>query len=373
MQIPNEGELLASINEWVAVESKTDETEGVNRMMDLAESSCASIGMHVERIPGRHGFADCVLARPEGDSGEGDCILLLAHLDTVHPSGTLARNPIRTEGERAFGPGILDMKGGAYLAVAACGAVRADGGAHLPARLLFVSDEEVGSVVSRQHTERQAARAKHALVVEPGRTADTVVTGRKGTIRMILEAHGRPAHSGVRPQDGRSAIREIAHQILELESWSEPDRGITVTIGLVRGGSAPNVVPERCEAEIDVRVPTAAASAEMLRRLRSLKPRFPDIRLSIDGNEKRPPYEKNPQVAALFEFARAEAEALGMNLRDCATGGASDGNFTAAMGVPTLDGLGVEGGGAHTLEEHILIPSLVPRATLLARLCRNLR
>ena len=373
MQIPNEGELLAGINEWVAVESKTDEVEGVNRMMGLATSACAAVGMSAERIPGRGGFADCVLARPEGDSGEGDCILLLAHLDTVHPSGTLARNPIRTEGERAFGPGILDMKGGAFLAVTACGAVRADGGAHLPARLLFVSDEEVGSVVSRQHTEREAARAKHVLVVEPGRTADTVVTGRKGTIRMLLKAHGRPAHSGVRPQDGRSAIREIAHQILELESWSDPNQGITVTTGLVRGGTAPNVVPERCEAEIDVRVPTATDSTEMLRRLHSLEPRFPDIRLSIEGDEKRPPYEKNPQVAALFEFARAEAEALGMNLRDCTTGGASDGNFTAAMGVPTLDGLGVEGGGAHTLEEHILIPSLVPRATLLARLCRNLR
>ncbi len=373
MRIPGADELLEGINEWVSVESKTDEIEGVNRMMDLAESACNGIGMVAERIPGREGFGDCVLARPAGDGGDSECILVLAHLDTVHPSGTLSRNPIRTEGDRAYGPGILDMKGGAHLAVAACGAVRSAGSAHLPARLLFVSDEEVGSVVSRQHIEREATRAKHALVVEPGRISNKVVTGRKGTIRMVLTAHGRPAHSGVRPQDGRSAIREMAYQILELEAWTDPGRGITVTTGLVSGGTAPNVVPERCEAEVDLRVPTSDDSREMLRRLHSLEPRFPDIQLIVDADEKRPPFEKDAKGAALFEFARTEARALGMELADCRTGGASDGNFTAAMGVPTLDGLGVEGGGAHTEEEHLLISSLVPRASLLARLLSRLR
>ena len=373
MRIPDASELLAGINEWVAVESKTDETEGVNRMMGLAEAACAAYGMTTHRIPGVAGFADCLLAHPDHDDGKGECVLVLAHLDTVHPSGTLARNPIRTEGEHAFGPGILDMKGGAYLAVAAYGAARAAGGMHLPVRLLFVSDEEVGSVVSRLYIEREATRARHVLVVEPGRPGPSVVTGRKGTIRLILSAHGRPAHSGVRPEDGRSAIREVAHQILELESWSDPSRGITVTTGLVNGGTAPNVVPAKCVAEVDIRIREAADSREMLERARSLKPRFPDIRLEIQAAENRPPYERNERVTQLFEIARAEAAAIGMSLGDCFTGGGSDGNFTAAMDVPTLDGLGVEGGGAHTLEEHLWIPSLVPRATLLARLYRNLR
>ncbi len=373
MRIPEASELLAGINEWVAVESKTDETEGVNRMMDLAETACGAFGMATHRIPGSAGFADCLLARPDEDDGEGESILVLAHLDTVHPSGTLAHNPIRTEGEHAYGPGILDMKGGAYLAVAAYGTARAAGGTRLPVRLLFVSDEEVGSVVSRRYIEREAKAARHVLVVEPGRAGPSVVTGRKGTIRMILTAHGRPAHSGVRPEDGRSAIREMAHQILELESWSDPSHEITVTTGLISGGTAPNVVPAKCVAEVDVRIREAADSREMLARMRALEPHFPDIRLEIRAEENRPPYEKNDRVTELYEFARAEAAEIGMNLGDCFTGGGSDGNFTAAMGVPTLDGLGVEGGGAHTLEEHLWIPSLVPRATLLARLYRNLR
>ncbi len=373
MRIPEANELLAQINRWVAVESKTDEVDGVNRMMDLAESACATAGMLTDRIPGREGFADCVLARPRDDGGDGPCVLLLAHLDTVHPAGTLARNPVRTEGDRAFGPGILDMKGGACLAVAACGAALADGGARLPGRILFVSDEEVGSVVSRRYIEREARRARYVLVVEPGRPNNTMVTGRKGTIRMELAAHGRPSHSGVRPEDGRSAIREMAHQILELEDCTDPDRGITVTTGLVSGGSAPNVVPELCRATVDVRVRTAPDSEEMLRRLRSLRPRFPDVRLEIRAEENRPPYEKNDDVASLYEFARAEAQAIGLPCGECSTGGGSDGNFTAAMGVPTLDGLGVEGDGAHTMEEHLRISSLVPRATMLARLCRNLQ
>ena len=373
MRVPSADELLGGINRWVAVESKTSEVEGVNRMMDLAAEACAGVGMGCERIPGRGGFADCLLARAPDDGGDGACILTLAHLDTVHPNGTLAKNPIRTEGDRAFGPGTYDMKGGAFLSIAAYGAARSAGGPQLPVRLLFVSDEEVGSPVSRARIESEGERARHVLVVEPCRDGGKVVTGRKGTIRGRVAAHGRQSHSGTRPLDGRSAILEMAHQIVAIEAMTDYGRDITTNVGLVRGGTTVNTIPGYCEAEIDVRIARAADAEEMLARLRSLRPRDPDVRLEIDARAGRPPFERTEPVAALFEHARREAKALGVDLVDGFTGGGSDGNFTAAKGIATLDGLGVDGAGAHTLEEHLLVSSLEPRTALLARLFLSLR
>lgn len=373
MKTPSATVLLDQINRWVEVESKTEDRDAVNRVMDLANAACAKVGMRRERITGRDGYGDCLVAFPEGDDGSTPGILVLAHLDTVHPAGTLKANPIRTEGDRAYGPGIFDMKGGAVLGIVAAGLAREEGATPLPVRLLFVSEEEVGSPMSRAIIEDQARFAKYALVVEPGRSLGKVVVRRKGTIRMDIQAHGRPSHAGVEHQAGRSAILEIARQTIALEAMTDYTRGITVNVGVIAGGSASNVVPAECQAAIDGRAETIAEAENLIERIRSLRPHDEDVRLTITGGMGRPPFEESPQGQALFDHARAEAAAIGIELEPVGTGGGSDGNFTAAKGVPTLDGLGVVGAGAHTLDEHLLVSSLEPRCALLARLYRSLR
>jgi glutamate carboxypeptidase len=210
------------------------------------------------------------------------------------------------------------------------------------------------------------------LVVEPARDGGKVVTARRGVGRFLMKAHGRPAHSGGRHADGRSAILEVARQVVAIEAMTDYARGISLNVGQIRGGSADNVVPEHCEATIDLRVTTPADGEAMTARLKGLKAHNPDVRLEVTGAMNRPPYEKNEGVARLLALAREQAAGIGLKLIDTATGGGSDGNFTAAT-TPTLDGLGVDGDGAHTMQEHLLVSSLVPRKTLLERLFLSLR
>ncbi len=369
--MPDADELLAGINRWVAIESKSDDTAGVNAMMDAAEAEFRDAGLGVERIPGRDGFADHLRARAPG-GGDGPGVLVLCHLDTVHPRGTLAANPIRTEGERAYGPGIYDMKGCVYIALNAARAlVEAGRETPLPLRFLVTSDEEVGSPTSRGLIEAEAERAKHVLVVEPARDGGRCVTSRKGTARMVVRARGVPAHSGVRHQDGESAILEIARQVIALEAMTDYARGLSVNVGLIAGGSGVNVVPEHCAVEVDLRMVSPEDAEAAVARVRGLTPVNPKVRLTVEGGLNRPPYPKSRAIAALYERARGLAAEVGFELGDSFTGGGSDGNFTAAL-APTLDGLGVDGAGAHTLDEHLLIPSLVPRMTLLRRLFETL-
>lgn len=365
-------EILAGISGWVAIESPTHDAGAVNRMMDRAAADFAAFGAHVERICGQGAFADHLSVRsPWGGDGPG--ILVLCHLDTVHPVGTLdGPLPFRVVGNKAYGPGIYDMKGGAYLALAALREIaRAGRVTPLPIRLLYVSDEEVGSPSSRPLIEAAANLARYVLVTEPARDGGKVVTARKGVGRYELIVRGRPAHAGSRHQDGRSAILEMAHQVLAIEALTDYTRGITFNVGRIEGGTADNVVPAHCRATIDMRVPTLEAAIEMESRLRSLAPVAADVRLELTGRLNRPPYEKNDGVAGLFERARTLAAEIDLDLRDVATGGGSDGNFVAHR-VPTLDGLGVDGDGAHTLEEHCLLSSLVPRMLLLKRLFETL-
>lgn len=365
-------ELLEGIRAWVEIESQTADVDGVNRMMTKAAADWRAAGGNVERIPGSHGRGDHLLvSSPWGGDGPG--VLVLTHLDTVHPKGTLTNDlPFRVEGDRAYGPGIYDMKGGAYLVLAAFRSLVREGKAtKLPIRVLIVSDEEVGSLTSRGHIEAQAANARHVLVTEPARDGGKIVTARKGVGRYEIRAQGRPSHSGSKHADGRSAILELARHIVAIEGMTDYKRGITFNIGQVRGGTADNVVPEHCFASIDMRVNTVADADEMHARLIGLKSYNPDVRIEVTGGLNRPPYEKNAGVARLFDHARGLSNQIGFNLADVATGGGSDGNFTAHM-VPTLDGLGVDGDGAHTLQEHLLISSLEPRCRLLRSLLETL-
>lgn len=370
------GEILDGIRTWVEIESPTDDAAAVNRMADRVAADYAAIGAAVERIPGRDGFGDHLLVTSPwgGAKGhEGRGILVLSHMDTVHAIGTLAGPlPFRVEGDIAYGPGIYDMKGGAHLAFAAMRHLtRAGHETPLPVRHLLVSEEEVGSPTSRAVIEREAARAAFVLVTEPAREGGRVVTGRKGVARFDLRLHGQAAHSGARHQDGRSAVRELARQILDLEAMTDAATGVTVNVGRIGGGTRANVVPAEAWAEIDMRVPNPAVGEAAVARVLAIRAHDPDVRLEITGGLNRPGYEKSPAIQALFDHARGLAAEIGFDLQDLTTGGGSDGNFTASI-APTLDGLGVDGRAAHTHDEQLHVSSLVPRATLLLRLFETL-
>lgn len=366
-------DILEGILSWVRIESPTTDAAAVNRVVDQVETEMQMLGAHLERTPGRDGFADILRARtPWGGDGPG--ILFLAHLDTVHPIGTGKDvNPIRREGDKVYGPGIYDMKAGGYLGYYAYRhLVREGRETPLPVTFLFIPEEEIGSPTSRATIEREAAKAKYVLVAEPARDGGRVVTARKGVARFDLTIKGRAAHSGARPQDGRSAIREMAHQILAIEAMTDFARGITTNVGEVSGGTAVNVVPFECRASIDLRVPDAETGEKMCARMLALTPIDPEVELRISGGMNRPPYTKNDAVTSLFEHARTLAAEIGFELNDTYSGGGSDGNFTGAMGLPTLDGLGADGAGAHTEWEHILFSSLEQRAALMIRLFETL-
>ncbi|MFC7399879.1 M20/M25/M40 family metallo-hydrolase [Chelatococcus sp. GCM10030263] len=366
-------DLLDEIRSWVEIESPTTDATAVNRMADKVAAEAAAAGMSIRRIPGRDGYGDHLLAEIPGRRNVPG-ILVLSHLDTVHPIGTLAKDlPFRVEGDEAYGPGIYDMKGGALIAFAAMRKIAQSGRTDmLPVRQLFVSDEEVGSPSSRAIIEEEARRARYVLVTEPAREGGRIVTARKGVARFNLKITGRAAHSGSRHQDGRSALRELARQILDLEAMTDSATGVTVNVGVAGGGTRPNVVPQEAFAEIDMRVPNPEIGDAAVARVLAIKPYDPDCTLTIAGGLNRPGYEKSPGIEALFQHAKTLAAEIGFDLEGMSTGGGSDGNFTAAT-VPTLDGLGVDGSGAHTHEERIFISSLVPRATLLLRLMETLR
>lgn len=371
MTLPTNDELLAGIKRWVEIESQTADVEGVNRMMDEVETIYRAAGADVERIAGKDGRGDCVsVATPGGGSNTG--ILVLSHLDTVHPRGTLNANPWRIEGDRAYGPGIYDMKGGAYIAMAAYLSLQQQGVTpKLPIRFLYVPDEEVGSRTSRPVIEAAADQAKYVLVTEPARHGGKVITGRKGTGRYQLHAHGRPAHSGSQHAEGRSAIKEVARHVLEIESWTDYERELTLNVGGISGGTTDNTIPEFATARIDVRAATLADLEETEAKIRALEPYDAEVTLSVEGQINRPPYKKNAGIQNLLERAQVLASEIGFELEDVATGGGSDGSF-AADRVPTLDGLGVCGANAHTLDEYLNVSSLQPRMKLMRRLMETL-
>jgi glutamate carboxypeptidase len=365
-------DLLAGIFSWVRIESPTTDAAAVNRMMDFIETDAAGWGAEIRRIPGTAGMGDLLLLSSPGAEEETPGILLLSHVDTVHDIGTIERElPCRVEGDVAFGPGIYDMKGGAYLAYAAMRAVVASGKpTPLPVRYLLVSDEEYGSPTGRAHIEREARRAKYVLVPEP-MNEGRVVTARKGVARLKMQFTGQPAHSGGRHQDGRSAVREMAWQILQLEDMTDYDRGLTVNVGVACGGTRANVVPAEAVLNIDVRFADPASGAEALRRIKDTQARFPDVGVEVTGGETRPCFERLPMAEPLLIKARQIADQLGKELGDYASGGGSDGNFTAAI-APTLDGVGAEGKGPHTHFEQIKVSSLATIATLHLRLLQSL-
>ncbi len=359
--------MLEGLRPWVECESPTFDAAAVNRMMDLASRTLILAGARIERVPGRMGFGDCVRATFPHPTPNIPGILLMGHLDTVHPIGTLAHLPFRREGNRAWGPGILDMKGGNYLSLEAIRQLQRAGVAtKLPITVLFTSDEEVGSPSTRDLIEAEASRHKYVLVPEPARADGGVVTGRYAIARFNLEATGRPSHAGARPGEGRSAIKEMARKLIEIEDMTTED--CTFSVGVIHGGQWVNCVTTSCTGE----ALSMAKHQEDLDRgvaaMLALRASSNEVQFTVTRGVTRPVWEASPRGMALYEVAREIARGLGYAISSQSSGGGSDGNFTGAMGVPTLDGLGVAGAGAHTLDEHIQVDSLAYRGRLMAGL-----
>lgn len=372
--LPNTESLLAGIKAWLLCESPTSAPESVATMVSIIAKQARAAGLNVEQTDlGPHvGPLLYITNRTAGDARPG--ILVLGHSDTVHPIGTLEDNPCRIEGDRLYGPGSYDMKAGMYLALAALSTLTAPGSTQLPVDFLIVPDEETGSHASRPYIERYAANAKYCLVCEPARpNGGRCVTARKGTGMLKLNVKGRPAHAGLQHENGRSAIKEMAHQVLALEGMTDYERGITVSVGMISGGTATNTVPGQCRCVVDFRIPDMEAAEDVLRRIRGLRPVDPDTELEIDVEVNRPPMVRNEAALALLRRAQELAREAGFELEEAPpTGGGSDANFTSAMGVPSLDGLGADGDGAHTLHEYIFIPTLEMRLRFWELMLRRL-
>ncbi|TDE84919.1 M20 family metallopeptidase [Deinococcus sp. S9] len=356
--------MLADLQTLVELESPSTDVVAVGRVMDVVEGWARDLGAVTHALPG--GTRQFNFGVEEGRQP----VLVLMHADTVWPHGTLERLPFRVEGDRAYGPGTYDMKAGI---VGTFHALRALGG-EWPAggvQVLLTPDEEIGSLGSREHIEAAARKARAVLVVEPP-VADrhALKVGRKGVGDFRLAFHGIASHAGNKPEEGASAITEAARAVLELQALARPEVGTTVSVGLIRGGSATNVIPAECELELDVRVSTLEEGERVTAAVRAFQPRDPRVRLEVTGGLNRPPFERGPQTERLLEQARSIARELGFEVEGEVVGGGSDGNFTAPLS-PTLDGLGAPGDGAHAAHEHVRLDRWPDHVRLLTRLLQE--
>ena len=359
--------MLEGLRTWIECESPTYDAASVNRMMDIASRELVIAGARIERVAGRMGFGDCLRATFPHPTPNVPGILVMGHLDTVHPIGTLSELPFRCEGGRAWGPGIQDMKGGNYMALEAIRQLARSGQqSTLPITYLLTSDEEVGSPSTRDLIEAEASRHRYVLVPEPARADGGVVTGRYAIARFNLEATGRPSHAGSRPGEGRSAIREMARKLIEIEDMTTED--CTFSVGVIHGGQWVNCVATTCTGEALSMAKRQEDLDRSVSRMLALSASSNDVQFRATRGVTRPVWEPNGKVMALYDTARGVARGLGYDISSQSSGGGSDGNFTGAMGIATLDGLGVQGAGAHTLDEHIVVESLAYRGKLMAGL-----
>ena len=365
--------MLTGLKRWVECESPTYDPAAVSRMVALASDDLRAMGAGVEPIAGPPGLGDCARAAfPHQRSGEPG-ILIMAHMDTVHPVGTLEKLPFRRDGGRCYGPAILDMKGGTFAALQAVAALKQAGAATpLPVHVLLTCDEEIGSPGTRDLILAEARRHKYILVPEPAHGGNGVTTGRYAIARFNLTATGRASHAGAALKEGRSAIREMARQILSIEAMTGED--CTFSVGVVHGGQWVNCVSTECRAQalsMAKRQPDLDAGVQ---RMLALSHREDDgVGFQVELSVVRPVWEPSAETMQLCETARGIAASLGFELPHGSTGGGSDGNFTGAAGIPTLDGLGLCGAGYHTLGEYIEADSLAERARLMAGLLLALR
>jgi glutamate carboxypeptidase len=361
-------EWLRLLRRLVQAESPSDDMEAVNRCVALAAAHARALGGRV-KLHRQRAFGDVLEARfgPRAKPGGLKPVLLLGHLDTVWPLGTLKTMPFRAGQGRLWGPGTLDMKAGVAMAFTAIELLAEIGLLKREIRILLNSDEEIGSPVSRPITERLAEECGAVYVLEPAQGL-AYKTARKGTGNWRIEVQGVAAHAGVDFSKGASAILELGRAIEKVSSWTDRKRGLTVNVGVVGGGSKSNVIPAEAWAEVDVRIARPTDGARMERKFAALKATDKRCSLTVTGGINRPPMQRTRATVALYRQARALAAELGFELDEAATGGASDGNFTSALGIPTLDGMGAVGEGAHARQESVVLEHVAPRIALLAGL-----
>ena len=371
MGTAQESVLMQWMRALVEIESPSDDKSAVNRCVETAAEMAASLGGRVRRHRQRQ-YGDVLELRFGPRSKHTQPVMLLGHLDTVWPLGTLRMMPFRVAEGRVWGPGTLDMKAGVAMGLAAIGALREADALRRPVTFLLSSDEEVGSEVSRPITEKLARESKAVFVLEPAQgLSGAYKTARKGVGGYTVRVRGVAAHAGVDFERGHSAIHELAWQLEKVRGFTELERGLTVNAGVVRGGTRSNVIAAEAEAEIDVRIGRARDAARIERRFRRLRARDGGCVLQVEGGMNRPPMERTRATVALYRRAATIAAQMGFDLAEASTGGGSDGNFTAALGVPTLDGMGAVGEGAHATHESVLVKDLMPRTVLLAAMIRT--
>jgi glutamate carboxypeptidase len=373
--VKRQREILALTRALVEIESPSGDEAGSNAVVSLIAANARTISAvsSIDRIAAEN-YGENLRLHAFGNGRNGaKTILILGHTDTVHPVGALQSRPWREEGNRAYGPGVFDMKANCALAIEAIRACAALNRApQSPVVLLLTCDEEAGSMTGRALVEAEARRARAVLVLEPPASGGRVKTGRKGTGMFRMEAHGKAAHAGLEPEKGASAILEIARQIERLHRMNNLSNGVTVNVGVVRGGTVSNVVPAEASAEIDLRFGVNEDGAQAEKEILGLRPYDSRVQLVVRGSVNRPPLERTDGVVALYTHARSIAAAMNYDLGEAQVGGASDGNFAAAAGAAVLDGLGIDGDGAHAIHEHILIDDIARRGALLAALLATL-
>jgi glutamate carboxypeptidase len=366
---PRLPEMLRTLRKFVEIESPSLEKAAADRCCEAVAAAWRKHGAHVKRIAQRHrGDHLRIIWEPQKSRPPGQ-LLILGHYDTVYSTGTLAKMPFRISAGKAYGPGVFDMKAGIVQALFALRAIQQTR-TPVPKRLVFLwtSDEEIGSESSRRLLETDARRSDAVFVLEPSfGPRGLLKTARKGVGEAELIAHGRASHAGLAPQEGVNAIHELALQIKRIEQWNDLRLGTTINVCQIEGGTRANVIPERARAVFDLRALRISEMRGIERRLHALKPVLRGARLELHGGFNRPPLEHKIS-ASLFARAKSLAFQMGLTLGECTAGGGSDGNLTAALGVPTLDGLGAVGDGAHSSHEHILINTMPARAALLAAL-----
>ncbi|MBL8101058.1 MAG: M20 family metallopeptidase [Anaerolineales bacterium] len=357
------------LKKFVETESPSHDREAVNRVGALVAEEARRLGAHVELIPNKE-TGDHVVARFASAASSGP-ILLLCHMDTVFPLGTLAKMPFREADGKLFGPGILDMKAGIVICLAAIEELQNAGGLKFPVTLLCTSDEEIGSHSSRALIEKLAQESSAVFVFEPALVDGSLKTWRKGGGGFFVTARGRAAHAGGDHEKGRNAIEEMAHQILAIQKLTDYSRQTTLNVGVIRGGTVSNVVPDEASIEVDVRIMQPGEWERIEIEMNKLKPILDGTSLHISGGLNRPPMPFDNTMSATFEKAKAIAASIGMELKAGGTGGASDGNFVAPFGIPVLDGMGAVGEGYHSEREFIFADSLEQKKNLLVALLKN--
>ncbi len=367
-------EILALTRSLVETESPSGDEEGSGKVVSLLSASARSIGAvdSIERIASED-YGYNLRIRAFASPGRTPPLLVIGHTDTVHPRGSLEAHPWRVEGSRIYGPGIFDMKANCALVLEVLRACEACGlKPSRPVTVLLTCDEEGGSPAGRALVESEAKRAHSVLVLEPSASGGRAKTARKGTGMFTIEVRGRAAHAGLDPDKGVNAVLELARQTLRLHALNDPASGTNVTVTIFNGGTASNVVPASATAEVDMRFTSLDLGVAVERDILNLKPFDSRGQVIVTGGINRPPLERTAKVVELYEHARAIAAKLDFDLGETTVGGGSDGNFVGALGVPVLDGLGIEGDGAHAAHEHIVVDNIATRGAMLAGLVASL-